>query len=133
MREPYDFDEEDDFEEDPFVEELIHYIARRIDYEESLPCVVNRKQEDLTLYIYELLKESVCGEDTTIRCKLHSPSKSMGVVTIISRKLLIKDAHTFGEALNLAGNFEVTTKTDGTVDLDFMVYGLVDFYRGDMI
>lgn len=56
--------------------------------------------------------------------ELHEPFNSMGSISIIGKKLSIKDTKQFIKAVKLASNFNVYPRTDGTARMDFTFYGL---------
>lgn len=71
-----------------------------------------------------MLKYLTKGTKAKVTYALHEPYKSMGVVSVVGSDLLFRNTEWFMKAVELASNFEVYPKTDGTVQMDFTFHGL---------
>lgn len=73
---------------------------------------------------YKLLKYLTKGTKAKVKYEAFKPYKYMGVITVIGSPIKITNPELFIKAVGLASNFEVYTKTDGTVQMDFTFHGL---------
>ena len=74
---------------------------------------------------YNTLKDMLKKSGCKITHEVHKDCVGMGAILITSEQLVIEDTHVFREVSELANNFEVYPKTDGTIQMNFAFYGLI--------
>lgn len=63
-----------------------------------------------------------CGASVTY--DIHEPSVNIGSISVFGDNINISNPQDFLEAIECADNFDVYSRTDGTVCVDFMFYDL---------
>lgn len=78
------------------------------------------------LYVYHLMRKMMNNSEVSAKVsyEIGRPTKASGVVSIVGKRLMFDDPELFVRAIDLATNFDVCPKTDGTVDFCFTFYGL---------
>lgn len=85
----------------------------------------NAERISHVLFSYYVMKEiSKANKGVKVTYELGSPSKNMGVVSVVGKAMSFKDSKLFMGVVGLATNFEVYPKTDGTVQMNFTFHGL---------
>lgn len=85
----------------------------------------NAERISHVLFSYYVMKEiSKANKGVKVTYELGSPSKNMGVVSVVGKAMSFKDSKLFMGVVGLATNFEVYPKTDGTVRMNFTFHGL---------
>lgn len=123
----FDFDTE--FMTDEEVEEMLdgfifEVLGNKIEADENRTAIVNPHRVQQVLCTYEILKRLTRGTNAKVIYDLYEPYKSMGVVSVIGSDLIFGNTEWFTKAMKLASNFEVYSKTDGTVQVDFTFHSL---------
>lgn len=77
------------------------------------------------LYVYKVMQNLTKNCGAKVSYELHDDFKGMGSVLINARSLEFSDYQAFVDASELADNFEVYAKTDGTVQMNFAFYRLL--------
>lgn len=117
-----------EFMSDAEVEEMLDNLVTTIGDEaaadDSQTAIINPYRIQQVLYTYKVLKYLTKGTKAKVFYELHAPYKSMGSVSIVGSDLLFRNTEWFMKAVELASNFEVYPKTDGTVQMDFTFHGL---------
>lgn len=117
-----------EFMSDAEVEEMLDNLVTTIGDEaaadDSQTAIINPYRIQQVLYTYKVLKYLTKGTKAKVSYELHAPYKSMGSVSIVGSDLLFRNTEWFMKAVELASNFEVYPKTDGTVQMDFTFHGL---------
>ena len=117
-----------EFMSDAEVEEMLDNLVTTIGDEaaadDSQTAIINPYRIQQVLYTYKVLKYLTKGTKAKVTYALHEPYKSMGVVSVVGSDLLFRNTEWFMKAVELASNFEVYPKTDGTVQMDFTFHGL---------
>jgi hypothetical protein len=111
-------DDKYDFNRD-FIEKIIR------EYERHL---TQPNQEKITLVqtVGISVSAAISHKGTRITTSLHDPSPEMGCVWINGKRIEVTDTEKFAMCMKKSSNFEVTPKTDGTVDADFGFHGLME-------
>lgn len=126
MSKEFDFSKE--FENDKDVEkaldELITLVACTAQIEDTRTQVVNPITMQHLLYTYKTLKYLTKDTEVNVTYVVHEPYKSMGSVTACGKNITFSRPEWFVKAAELATNFEVYPKTDGTVEMNFTFHGL---------
>lgn len=126
MSQDFDFNEE--FENDADVENaldnLVTLVAHTAQVEDNRIQIVNPIKMQHLLYTLKILKYLTKGSGAKVTYELHEPFKSMGSVTICGKDITFPKPEWFMKAVELAANFEVYPKTDGTVEMNFTFHGL---------
>lgn len=107
-----------DDEEDAFLKMMYDLFQE----EETGVFVTNLQKVKQMENLYNTLREVVWGEDLSIECQQNDPGITMGHVSIEAKSVTIVDGSRLVEAARHAKNFEVYTKTDGTIRIDFTFY-----------
>lgn len=76
------------------------------------------------LYSYLALRHITKGRNVKVEYKLFEPSKNMGDISVIGRRVDYHDSKVFRTVTSFATNFEVYPKTNGTVQLNFTFHKL---------
>lgn len=100
-------------------------LAQQIREYDSNPYVMNFHMIKQVLYTYKSLKHSIRDLDgVNVTYKLFDPYTSMGSVSVVDENIIFEDLKYFAQSIELASNFEVYSRTDGTVKMDFTFHGL---------
>lgn len=117
-----------EFMSDAEVEEMLDNIVTTVGDEaaadDSQTAIINPYRIQQVLYTYKVLKYLTKGTNAKVSYKLHSPYKSMGCVSVESSDVLFGQTAWFMKAVELASNFEVYPKTNGTIQMNFTFHGL---------
>lgn len=113
-----------DAEVEEMLDNLVTTIGDEAAADDSQTAIINPYRIQQVLYTYKVLKYLTKGTKAKVTYALHEPYKSMGVVSVVGSDLLFRNTEWFMKAVELASNFEVYPKTDGTVQMDFTFHGL---------
>lgn len=123
-----EFDFESEYSSDEEIEEamdaLVITAASRIEQDESRASVINPYRMQQLLYTYKVMKYLMKGTKAKVTYKLHEPYHSMGSVSVTGKDIDFRKMSWFLRAAELASNFEVYPKTDGTVCMTFTFHNL---------
>lgn len=119
-----EFDFESEYESDEEIEEALDALAEEIAQDESRTSVLAPHRMQQLLYTYKAMKYLTKGSSSKVTYKLHEPFQSVGSVSVIGANLDFRQLSWFVRAVELASNFEVYPKTDGTVCMTFTFHGL---------
>lgn len=123
-----EFDFESEYSSDEGIEEstdaLMAAITGRIEQDESRASVTNQDRVQQVLYTYKVMKRLMKGTGTKVTYELHEPYRSVGSVSVTGKNIDFRKMSQFLEAAEIASNFEVYPKTDGTVCLAFAFHNL---------
>lgn len=129
MNEEFGFDTEfmTDEEVEDMLDSIVTTVAIEIVIDDNKTSVINPYKIQQVLYTYKVLKYLMKGnKGANISYELHEPYKSMGSVSVVGRNLVFRKPEWFMKAVELANNFEVYPKTDGTVQMNFTFHGLTN-------
>ena len=77
------------------------------------------------IFAYFAIKEALkFKKDIRVSYDIGGISPCMGVVSISGKTIIFNNANLFKDAKNLATNFEVYPKIDGTIQMNFGFHGL---------
>lgn len=126
MSQEFDFNKEfeNDADVDAALDTLVTVVAQTSRVEDNRTQIVNPIIMQHLLYTYKILKYLTKGTGTKVTYELHEPYKSMGSVTVCGKNITFAKPEWFMKAVELAANFEVYPKTDGTVEMNFTFHGL---------
>lgn len=113
-----------DEEVEEMLDNLVTTIGDEIAADNSHVAIINPYRIQQVLYTYKVMKYLAKGTKAKVSYKLHSPFKSMGSVSVVGTDMLFRNTEWFIKAVELASNFEVYPKTDGTVQMNFTFHGL---------
>lgn len=123
-----EFDFESEYSSDSEIEEatdsLMISIANDIAQDESRTSIINPHRMQQLLYTYKVMKYLMKGTSAKVTYKLHEPYQSMGSVSVTGKDIEFKKVSWFLRAAELASNYEVYPKTDGTVCMTFTFHGI---------
>lgn len=123
-----EFDFESDYASDSEIEEamdsLVISVANDIAQDESRTSIINPYRMQQLLYTYKVMKYLMKGTSAKVTYKLHEPYQSMGSVSVTGKDIEFKKVSWFLRAAELASNYEVYPKTDGTVCMTFTFHGI---------
>lgn len=123
-----EFDFESEYASDSEIEEamdsLVISVANDIAQDESRTSIINPYRMQQLLYTYKVMKYLMKGTSANVTYKLHEPYQSMGSVSVTGKDIEFKKVPWFLRAAELASNYEVYPKTDGTVCMTFTFHGI---------
>lgn len=123
-----EFDFESEYASDSEIEEamdsLVISVANDIAQDESRTSIINPYRMQQLLYTYKVMKYLMKGTSAKVTYKLHEPYQSMGSVSVTGKDIEFKKVSWFIRAAELASNYEVYPKTDGTVCMTFTFHGI---------
>ena len=123
-----EFDFESEYASDSEIEEamdsLVISVANDIAQDESRTSIINPYRMQQLLYTYKVMKYLMKGTSAKVTYKLHEPYHSMGSVSVTGKDIEFKKVSWFLRAAELASNYEVYPKTDGTVCMTFTFHGI---------
>lgn len=123
-----EFDFESEYASDSEIEEamdsLVISVANDIAQDESRTSIINPYRMQQLLYTYKVMKYLMKGTSAKVTYKLHEPYQSMGSVSVTGKDIEFKNVSWFIRAAELASNYEVYPKTDGTVCMTFTFHGI---------
>lgn len=123
-----EFDFESEYASDSEIEEamdsLVISVANDIAQDESRTSIINPYRMQQILYTYKVMKYLMNGTSAKVTYKLHEPYQSMGSVSVTGKDIEFKKVSWFIRAAELASNYEVYPKTDGTVCMTFTFHGI---------
>lgn len=123
-----EFDFESEYVSDSEIEEamdsLVISVANDIAQDESRTSIINPYRMQQILYTYKVMKYLMKGTSAKVTYKLHEPYQSMGSVSVTGKDIEFKKVSWFLRAAELASNYEVYPKTDGTVCMTFTFHGI---------
>lgn len=123
-----EFDFESEYASDSEIEEamdsLVISVANDIAQDEGRTSIINPYRMQQLLYTYKVMKYLMKGTSAKVTYKLHEPYQSMGSVSVIGNDIEFKKVSWFLRAAELASNYEVYPKTDGTVCMTFTFHGI---------
>lgn len=105
-------------------EEILTRIATVISEEESGVSVVRPDKLEMIAAAYDAVKASTGGRGVKVSYELNAPYTSMGSISVVGKEIKIVNTKLFTMAVSLASNFEVYTKTDGTVQMDLTFHNI---------
>lgn len=93
----------------------------------SLYGEVNSERISQVLYVYEVMKLLTGGrKGKKVTYKLNKPFKGMGSVGVTCKKIDFTDSDAFKEIVKLSNNFEVYPKVNGSLQMNFTFYGILN-------
>lgn len=119
-----DLDNLSEDELDEVLNTLVRGISKRIKEEENKPRVIVPQRIKQMAHVYGLLKPIAEESNAKISYAMYTPFNSMGYITITGTNVLANNPALFLHAARLASNFEVVSKLNGTVDVNFTFHGL---------
>lgn len=111
-------------DEDKELNEFLDFLTAAIQ-KDAHPSIINVDNVKKVSTVFAIMKKLTEGTSAVVTYKLCSPFRSSGSVTVVGKKISFRNTKLFLEAVNLAENFDVYTKTDGTIQMDFGFNGLV--------
>lgn len=122
----FDFESEyaSDYEIDKAMDSLVISVASDIARDESRTSIINPYRMQWLLYTYKVMKYLTKGTSANVTYKLHEPYQSVGSVSVTGKDIKFKKVAQFIRAAELASNYEVYPKTDGTVCMTFTFHGI---------
>jgi|GEM_PF-1492367 len=116
--------EEKDEEDEESLLDCIDLIALKVMESESKPYVVVPEKERLVRGVYYVIRRIVRGTDLCVDYQLHSPFPSTGSVSVTGRKITFSSPALFASIIEIAENFDIYTKLDGTAEMDLSFNGM---------
>lgn len=116
----FDKDFESDEEAMAFVDEVVTEIANS---EASTSVTIPERVRRVEV-AYKALRLIAKGKDVDVTYELNAPYTSMGSVSIVGKEVIITNPALFAKVAEMASNFEVYPKTNGTVEMNFTFHNL---------
>lgn len=123
---PFNFDKDFDSEEEAraSVDEVMMRIASDVSKDESGTSVVIPERVKQIESAYKTMRLIAKGKNVDITYELNAPYTSMGSVSVTGKEVVITNPALFAKVAEMASNFEVYPKTNGTVQMDFTFHNL---------
>lgn len=123
---PFDFDKDFGSEEEAMasVDEVMMRIANDVSKDESGTSVVIPERVKQIESAYKTMRLIAKGKNVDITYELNAPYTSMGSVSVTGKEVVITNPALFAKVAEMASNFEVYPKTNGTVQMDFTFHNL---------
>ena len=106
------------------IDEDLQIIWNEIQESEKKLTKVDVGREEQVENLCESIKDMVDEKNVKVSCHLHEPLESSGYISIIGKNISIVNTLNFVSVLTQANNVEIYPKTDGTVQINLMFYGL---------
>lgn len=114
-----------DDEVEQMLDSIVTTVAEEVVIDDSKTSIINPYKIQQVLYTYKVLKYLMKGtKKAKVSYELHEPFRSMGSVSVVGKNLVFRKPEWFMKAVELANNFEVYPKTDGTIQMNFTFHGL---------
>lgn len=113
-----------DADVEEMLDNLVTTVGNKAIVDDNKPAVINPERIQQLLYTYKIVKYLTKGTKAKVSYTLHEPYKSMGYVSVTGSSIQFGNTEWFLKAVELASNFEVFPKTDGTVEMNFTFHGL---------
>lgn len=127
MREtPFDLDKDFDSGEELMdsLDKVMMKIASDISKDEADTTMIAMEGVQQVKTAYKALRFITNGKDVDVIYELNKPYTSMGSISIIGKEIIITSPKMFARVAEMASNFEVYPKTDGTVQMNFTFHNL---------
>lgn len=108
------------------LDSIVDSIGKTIVTEDNLPAIINIENVKKLSNVFGIMKYLTRGTKSKVTYELHKPFKSMGSVTVTGKQILIRNPDLFLKAIKLSSNFDVYTKTNNTIEMDFTFHGLTN-------
>ena len=118
-----DFQTDDEINE--MLDSIVVTVGDSILTDESRPSLLNPIKIQQMQFVYGVLKYLTKGTGAKVTYALHEPFKSMGSISVESKKLLFTNAEWFARAAEFASNTEVYPLINGEVRMTLTFHGLV--------
>ena len=114
-----------DEEIEQMLDSLIVTVGEAAAIDDSKTSIINPLKVQQVLCTYKVLKYLTKGiNGAKVSYELYEPYRSMGSVGVTGKDLLFRKPEWFIKVVELANNFEVYPKTNGTIQMNFTFYGL---------
>lgn len=120
----YSYDFETEFSEDAEVEAALDAVTGLLKEADSKTAIINPYRMKQMADVYKVLVYLLRGSRAKITYELHKPYKSVGCIKVTGRSIRFCQTEWFVKAAELASNFEVFPKIDGTIEMNFTFHGL---------
>lgn len=123
---PFDFDKSFDSEEEAMasVDEIMMEIANDISGDEAGTSVIIPERAKQIETAYKSLLLIAKGKNVDVTYEMNAPYTSMGSVSITGREIIITNPVLFAKVAEMASNFEIYPKTNGTVQMNFTFHNI---------
>lgn len=123
---PFDFDKGFDSEEEAMasVDEIMMEIANDISGDEAGTSVIIPERAKQIETVYKSLLLIAKGKNVDVTYEMNAPYTSMGSVSITGREIIITNPVLFAKVAEMASNFEIYPKTNGTVQMNFTFHNI---------
>lgn len=123
---PFDFDKGFDSEEEAMasVDEIMMEIANDISGDEAGTSVIIPERARQIETAYKSLLLIAKGKNVDVTYEMNAPYTSMGSVSITGREIIITNPVLFAKVAEMASNFEIYPKTNGTVQMNFTFHNI---------
>lgn len=122
----FDFDKDFVSEEEAMasVNEIMMGIANDISSNEAGTSVIIPERVKQIETAYKSLLLIAKGKNVDVTCEMNAPYTSMGSVSVTGREIIITNPVLFAKVAEMASNFEIYPKTNGTVQMDFTFHNI---------
>lgn len=120
----FDTEYNSDEELDAALDALVGIVEAQVKTDESRTSMVSLDRARAVVATYKVMQRLVKGSGAKVTYKLNKPFKSMGSVSVCGKDFTFANHKWIAEIIQLADNFEVYPRTDGTVCATFTFHGL---------
>lgn len=114
-----------DGEVESAIDSLLREVAKKASDGEEKASLLNTDTMLRLSCVYRIMRHLTKGQkDVTVGYEVYEPFLSMGSVSVIGKNISVRKPEWFMRAVEMASNFEVYPKTDGTVQMNFGFHGL---------
>lgn len=123
---PLDFDKDFDSEEEAIasLDEMMMKIADDISSDETGTSVIVPERVKQIETAYKSLRLIAEGKNVDVTYEMNAPYTSMGSVSVTGREIIITNPALFARVAEMASNFEIYPKTNGTVQMNFTFHNI---------
>lgn len=123
---PFDFDKDFDSEEEAMasMDEVMMKIANDVSKDDDGTSVIVPERVKQVEAAYKAMRFIAKGKNVDITYELNAPYTSMGSVSVVGKEIAINNPALFAKVAEMASNFEIYPKTNGTVQMNFTFHNL---------
>lgn len=111
------------------IDDVIAALGEVIMEEEKMPHIIIPKRMKEVVDAGAELQKLFAGEDVKVGVTLNEPFKSVGDVSVMGKKIVIRDTKKFAEAVSTANNIEMYPQLDGVSVMALGYNGLTAILR----
>ena len=107
-------------------EEVMEIINKSYAIDGTTTSILNFQRVKTVVYVYNVLKNLAKGSKTKVTVDFNGVKDGHASISISGVRMSFKNTEWFVAASKCASNFNVFSKTNGTIQIDYMFYGLLN-------